>query len=138
MNAYFLHLASPERDGAPAVIAGDTEALLRLRNAINDAISGGAGAARFYSSDGEVYDMVLMREQDMGAAYTAYRNEVAPQRSLREVRRLEQLDNYAPALRLLHQLGKDGDNAARHVGTHGGRPKALAIDLRCAANIELR
>jgi hypothetical protein len=138
MNAYFLHLASPERDGAPAVIVGDTEALLRLRNAINDALAEGAGAARFYSSDGEVYDMMLMREQDMGTAYTAYRNEVAPQRSLREVRRLAQLDNYAPALHLLHQLGNDDANAARHVDTHGQRPVALAIDLRCAANVDLR
>jgi hypothetical protein len=133
MNENFLHLASPERDGAPAVIAGDTEALLRLRSAINDALTGGAGAARFYSSDGEVFEMVLMREQDMGTAYTAYRNEMAPQRSLREVRRFDQLDNYAPALRLLHQLGND----AHDVDARRRRPAAMATDLRCAVNIDL-
>jgi hypothetical protein len=134
MNVNFLHLASPERDGAPAAIAGDTEALLRLRNAINDALTGGAGAARFYSSDGEIFEMVLMREQDMGTACTAYRNEMAPQRSLREVRRFDQLDNYAPALRMLHQLGND----AHDVDARRRRPAAMATDLHCAANIDLR
>jgi hypothetical protein len=97
MNTYFLHLESPERGGAPAIIAGDTEALRRLRDAVDDALTGGAGAAWFYSSDGEAYDLVLMHEQDMGNAYTAYRNEAAPQRSLRESRPLNRLDNYTRA-----------------------------------------
>ncbi|MBV6322512.1 hypothetical protein [Duganella violaceipulchra] len=105
MNAYFLHLASPGSDGAAAVIAGDNDALLRLRAAIDTALSGGAGAAQFYSSDGESYGMVLMREPDMGNACTTYRNEEAPQRSLRETHQLDQLENFALALRLLRHSG---------------------------------
>ncbi len=105
MNAYFLHLASPGRDGAAAVIAGDNQALLRLRSAIDSALSNGAGAAQFYSSDGESYGMVLLREQDMGNACTAYRNETVPQRSLRETRQLDQLEQYPQASRLLGHLG---------------------------------
>lgn len=105
MNAYFLHMTSPGRDGDAAVIAGDDQALLRLRAAIDVALAGGAGAARFYSSDGESYGMVLVREQDMGNACTTYRNEAAPQRSLRETRQLDQLEYFTQALCMLRHLG---------------------------------
>ncbi|NVD69592.1 hypothetical protein HUX88_03345 [Duganella sp. BJB1802] len=105
MTAHFLHLASPGRDGAAAVIAGDYDALLRLRTAIDTALISGAGAAQFYSSDGESYGIVLVREQDMGSACTAYRNEAEPQRSLRENRRLDQLEQFTPAARMLLSLG---------------------------------
>lgn len=105
MTAHFLHLASPGRDGAAAVIAGDYDALLRLRTAIDTALISGAGAAQFYSSDGESYGMLLMREQDMGSACTAYRNEAAPQRSLRETRQLDQLDQFTLASCMLLHLG---------------------------------
>jgi hypothetical protein len=131
MNAYFLHLESPERGGAPAIIAGDTEALRRLRDAVDDALAGGAGAARFYSSDGEAYDLLLIREQDMGSAYTAYKNESSPQRSLRESRPLNRLDNYTRATR---QLRHRGDEAASQRDQQAKRSAVSANNAHCTSD----
>ncbi len=54
-NLPLLHIYSPLEQGLPAVIAGTTEGLTQLRDAINEALEGPPVSFLFTSSDNEPY-----------------------------------------------------------------------------------
>jgi len=91
MDTPMLHLVSPTRDGAPAMIAGDIAALMRLRAAIEVAIKTGYGKAELFCSDGEPYDLMIIASSSMHNVYTEYAGETKPVRSRRELLSLAQL-----------------------------------------------
>lgn len=91
MDTPILHLVSPSRDGAPAMIVGDVAALTRLRAAIDTALNAGTGGTELFCSDGEPYDLLVVVPPSMHNVYTAYAGEVRPARSLRELVSMKQL-----------------------------------------------
>ena len=96
MDTPMLHLVGPGRDGTPAMIAGNVEALAHLRAAIDNAIATGAARAELFCSDGEPYELLIAAPPSMRNAYTAYAGEVRPVRSKRELLPLEQLCGLVP------------------------------------------
>jgi len=97
MSLPFLHLLSPGRDGDSAVIAGNAEALRSLQRALEQALDNGAAAIELFCSDGEPFLLTLVREHDMSAVFTAYRDEAHPERSQRERRPLRHVGQSSPA-----------------------------------------
>lgn len=91
METPMLHLVGPSRDGSPAMIVGDIEALTRLRAAIDAAIATGTGRTELFCSDGEPYDLLIGVPPTMYNAYTSYAGEVVPVRSRRELFSMAQL-----------------------------------------------
>jgi len=100
METPMLHLVGPCRDGSPAMIAGDTAALMRLRAAIDAAIAYGIGSAELFSSDYEPYDLLVVAPPNMWNVCTAYAGEVNPVRSKRETLSLDHLWHLHGARRL--------------------------------------
>ena len=91
MSDHVLHLLPPSRDGAPAIVAGDREALTALKVQLELALDSGASTTTLYCSDGEPYLLAVVHESDMSGVYTAYRDETNPVRSLREQRPMAEL-----------------------------------------------
>lgn len=100
MTKYILHMLGPPRDGQPAVIAGDRNALQRLQAAVTKALLTGCGCAQVFLSDGEPFRLALICESDMATVYTTYPDEPDPQPSQREQRPMRSLDGYVSALGL--------------------------------------
>lgn len=100
VSEHMLHLRSPGRWDDTAAIVGDRLALLALRRAVDMALSTGGGGAFLFSSDGEGYALAVALEENMWNVQTAYADEVAPVRSLREVVPLYAVANFAAALRV--------------------------------------
>lgn len=100
MTECILHILSPTRDGQPAVIAGNCNAMQRLQAALTQALLDGSGRAQLFSSDGEPFQLAVICESDMSSVYTSYLDEPDPQRSQREQRPVRSLDGYASVLAL--------------------------------------
>jgi hypothetical protein len=98
VSEQMLHLRSPDRWGNVAAIVGDRTALEALRRAVEAALRTGSGGAFLFSSDGEGYDLAVALEENMWNVQTAYANETAPVRSLREVIPIHAVLNFRPAL----------------------------------------
>jgi hypothetical protein len=110
METPMLHLVGPCRDGSPGMIAGDADALLRLRSAIDLALANGIGSAELFSSDYEPYDLLVVAPPNMWNVCTAYAGEVSPVRSKREALSLAQLWQLHSA-RILRPIGAKGTAA---------------------------
>lgn len=91
MDTPMLHLVGPGRDGTPAMVAGNVEALRQLRKAIDTAIATGVARTELFCSDGEPYELLIAAPPSMRNVYTAYVGEVRPVRSKRELLPLEEL-----------------------------------------------
>ncbi|PIL38874.1 hypothetical protein CR103_15710 [Massilia psychrophila] len=93
-----LHMISPGRYDDVAAIVGDVEALLKLRNALDDAILTGTGGTFLFQSDGEGYSFAIVRVEDMYPVHTTYAGEINPVRSGRETVSLRGVPNFLQAL----------------------------------------
>jgi hypothetical protein len=93
-----LHVLGPSRYDDVAAIVGDAPALLRLRNAIDDALRSDAGGTYLYQSDGEGYSLAVVRVDDMYPVCTTYAGEINPQRSGRETVCLRSVPHFLRAL----------------------------------------
>jgi hypothetical protein len=98
MSNRMLHILSPSRYDDVAAIVGDTDALLRLRNALDDAITTGTGGTFLFQSDGEGYSFAIVRVDDMYPVHTTYVGETSPLRSRRETVSLRGVPNFVQAL----------------------------------------
>lgn len=107
MSEQMLHLRSPGRWEDIAGIVGDRAALLALRQAVDMALDTGAGGAFLFSSDGEGYALAVALEEHMWDVETAYADEVAPVRSLREVVPMHAVANFRPALHKAMRLREE-------------------------------
>lgn len=108
MSKHMLHLRSPVRRDEVAAIVGDRAALEALQRAVDTALATGSGGGFFYSSDGEGYALAIALEEDMDNVHTAYLNEPAPVRSLRERVPMYEVSNYSVALHKALMLRKAG------------------------------
>lgn len=99
MSNRMLHMLSPGRYDDVAAIVGDTEALLKLRKALDDAIVNGTGGTFLLQSDGEGYSIAVVRVEDMYPVHTTYAGEINPVRSGRETVSLRGVPNFLQALR---------------------------------------
>lgn len=99
MSNRMLHMLSPSRYDDVAAIVGDTEALLKLRTALDEAIITGSGGTFLFQSDGEGYSVAIVRVEDMYPVHTTYAGEINPVRSGRETVSLRGVPNFLQALR---------------------------------------
>jgi hypothetical protein len=99
MSRNYLHVAAGTRYTNTSVIVGDHAALGKLRDAIEQALATGSGGARLSSSDGEDHRVAVVFENNMYPVYTSYAFEATPVRSRRETIPIDQLRNYADALK---------------------------------------
>lgn len=121
MNEYMLHILAPSRQDGTEAIVGDLSALHELRDAIDEAIRSGTGGAFVTQSDGEGYALGVVRMPDMLTLFTAYADEVAPERSEREMvdprsspRFMEALQKSYPARWIGRQLCDSCDRLGEH------------------------
>lgn len=98
MSQNYLHVMAGTRWDNTSVIAGDRAALVRLRDAIEQALNTGSGGTCLLSSDGEPHKVAVVFESNMYPVYTCYAQEAGPARSRREIVPITQLRNYADAL----------------------------------------
>ncbi len=98
MSNRMLHMLSPSRRDDVAAIVGDTEALMKLRKAIDEALLTGTGGTFLFQSDGEGYSCAIVRVEDMYPVHTTYVGEVNPVRSERETVSLRGVPNFLQAL----------------------------------------
>lgn len=109
MTARMLHVSGPSRSDGVASIVGDRAALQALSSALEHALLSCSGGTFAYHSDGESYLIAVALEADMSHVCTAYVDDVAPQRSLRETVPMFMVEHYAAALnkgRRQHDLVK--------------------------------
>lgn len=99
MSKLMLHMLSPCRYDDTAAIVGDTEALRKLRKALDDAIMTGTGGTFLFQSDGEGYSIAVVLVEDMFPVHTTYAGEINPVRSGRETVSLRGVPNFLQALR---------------------------------------
>ena len=99
MSEKMLHVLAPSRHDNVAAIVGDSAALVKLRNAIDDALKSNAGGTFLYQSDGAGYSLAVVRVDDMHPVCTTYAGETAPERSKQETVGLRSLPNFLNAYR---------------------------------------
>ena len=72
-----LHIYGQQRWHDDAVIVGTKEALIQLRDALDQAIANKNGAARVTQTDGEGFDIIIMTStaEQMEKHFTVYHDE---------------------------------------------------------------
>ena len=98
MSERMLHLLAPSRYDDVAAIVGDSTALLRLRNSIDDALKSSTGGTFLFQSDGEGYSLAVVCVDDMYPVCTTYAGEISPERSRRETVSLRAVPHFLFAL----------------------------------------
>ncbi|MQA21685.1 hypothetical protein [Rugamonas rivuli] len=99
MSELILHILVPSRYEDIGALVGDLAALYALRDAVDDAIHSGSGGALLTQSDGEIYALAVVREEDMTHVCTNYANEIRPVRAEREVVPLRAVHHMMDAIR---------------------------------------
>lgn len=70
-----LHLHGHYDNHSPSLIEGNRDALELLRDAINVALGATVGQATVFVNDGEGYDVVVLKREDMERATLPYQAE---------------------------------------------------------------
>jgi hypothetical protein len=72
-----VHLWSPEYFHDDSYVVGNYEGLMKLRNAIDKAIKEGNGKEEVFISDGEGYDLNVIRSDNIDHIAVPYLDEIA-------------------------------------------------------------
>ena len=70
-----LHLYAQPFEHADAFIVGDRDSLVKLREAIDDALASGSGFAHAFVNDGEGYSILIANDEDMLPMAMPYTND---------------------------------------------------------------